>query len=72
MRREDCETSEIGAGHGAFAIDVRAEKGGAERFELGHDVFGADGEVTAPAVDGDVAFGGVESDDDFLAREAFL
>jgi hypothetical protein len=61
---EHTEPIEIGAGHGAFAIDVSAEKGGAKRFELGHDIFGAQGEFLSPAVNGDAAFGGVQGDND--------
>ena len=56
---EHTEPVEIGAGHGAFAIDVGAEKRGAKGLKLGHDIFGAQGEFAPPAVDGDAAFGGV-------------
>lgn len=50
---------EIGAGHGAFAVDIGAEKSGAEGFELGDHFFGAETESAAPAVNGDVAASGV-------------
>ena len=33
------EPLEIGATHSSFAIDIRAEKCGAERFELLHHIF---------------------------------
>ncbi len=68
---EFVEPVEVCAGHGAFAVDVRAEEGGAEGFELGHYILGAQSEAAAPAIDGDVAFCGVESDDDSTGRDCF-
>src|SRR5579859_6339138 len=69
---EFAEPSEIFAGHGAFAVDVGAEEGGAKRFELGDDVFRTKSETPAPAMDGDVTADGVEGDDDLFAREFFV
>src|SRR5262249_1844517 len=57
----------IRACHGAFAVDVRAEKGGAERFELGHDVLGTQFEGASPSVGNDASFFGVEREDDFAS-----
>ena len=53
------EPVEIGAGHGALAVDVGAEKGGAKWFELGHYIFWTQGEFAPPAVDCDAALRGV-------------
>ena len=57
---------EICAGHGAFAVDVGAEEGGAEWFELRHHVFGRKVQLAAPAVDGDAAFCGVQRNDNSI------
>src|SRR5271163_1639729 len=68
---EFVEPVEVGPGHGAFAVDVSAEEGGAEGFELGHYVFGTQRQLAPPAVDGDVAFRCVESDDNSSGRYCF-
>lgn len=62
---------EIGAGHGAFAINIGAEEGGAEGFELGEDLLGAETESFAPAVRHDAAFGGVQGHDEPLGGNFF-
>ena len=65
------EPFEIRAGHGAFAVNVGAEKGVAEGFELQHDIFRTESETAAPAVNSDAAFCGVEGNDDFMGRYLF-
>ena len=65
---ESCEILQIGAGKGAFTINVGAKKGGAEGFEGGHDFLRMKRDGFAPSVGGDFSFVSVESDDDFFDR----
>src|SRR5260370_21910674 len=57
--------------HRAFTVYVCAQEPRAERFELPHHIFGLKRDAFAPAVDGDLSVGGVESDDDFSLRNCF-
>src|SRR5579859_57403 len=67
---EFAEPSEIYASHRAFAVDVGTEEGGAKRFELGDDVFRTKSETPAPAMDGDLAPGGIECDYDLSGGQS--
>ena len=66
---ELAEVIEVCAGHGAFAIDVGAEKSGAVGFQLRNYGAGLELKFFAPALGEDLAFCGVERDDDFLPPE---
>jgi len=62
---ELAEPFKIGAGHGAFAIDVGTQESGSEGLELGHDLLGVEFQAAPPAVGDDAAFVGVEREHDF-------
>src|SRR5258708_34334844 len=62
---------EVRARHGAFAVHVGAQESRAEGFELRHHFFGFKRDALAPAVNGDVAPGRVESDDDLSSTNFF-
>src|SRR5260370_8775610 len=62
---------EICPGHGAFPVHVGAQESRAEGFELRHHFFGFKRDALAPAVNGDVSPGSVESDDDLFSMHFF-
>src|SRR5882672_4484340 len=62
---------EVCAGHGAFAVHVRAEESRAEWLELRHYVFGLEGQALAPSLNRDLFPGSVQRNDDLLARYFF-
>src|ERR1700731_3566065 len=62
---------EVRARHGAFAVHVGAQEPGAEGFELRHHCLCLKCDARAPAVNGDVSPGSVESDDDLFSANFF-
>src|SRR5260370_7298640 len=62
---------EICPGHRACPVHVGAQKSRAEGFELRHHFFGLKRDALAPAVNGDVSPGSVESDDDLSSTNFF-
>src|SRR5712691_561191 len=57
--------------HRAFAVHVGAQETRAKWFELRHHFFGLERDAFAPAVDGDLSAGRVESDDHSSLRNFF-
>src|SRR5438552_161755 len=62
---------EVCSCHCAFTVYVCAQETRAKWFKLRHHFFGLERDALAPAVDGDLSVGGVESDYDFLLRNFF-
>src|ERR1700719_145927 len=55
---------QIGAAHGAFAIDIRTEKRGTVWLQLSHNVFGTEFDGAPPTLRHYVAFRRIQSDHD--------
>jgi DNA-binding CsgD family transcriptional regulator len=73
MRRGTAQLLEppaIGSAHCSFTIHICAEKCGAKRLKLPHDLFGLNGQLFSPALNHNVAFGGVEGDHNRLATHS--
>jgi hypothetical protein len=64
------EIVEIDAGESAFAIDIGAEKSGAEWLESRHDLMSVENDELAPAMSGDSSSIRVKRDDHASARHA--
>lgn len=64
---QGAKPTQIGSAHCAFAIDVGAQKGGAERFEDRKDVGWLDGKRRTPTMNDDAALCRVERHDDVLS-----
>src|SRR5260370_40167668 len=62
---------EICPGHRAFPVHVGAQKSRAEGIALRHHFFELKRDALAPAVNGDVSPGSVESDDDLSSTNFF-
>src|ERR1700682_5497720 len=62
---------EVCARHRAFAVHVGAQKATAERLELRHHFFRLKPDARAPAVNGYVSPGSVESDDNSFSTNFF-
>src|SRR5580692_11568064 len=63
--------AEVCPSHRAFTVDIGTEKSRAKWRKLSHDIFGAQGEFATPAVNRDVAFCGVEGNNNLMRRYLF-
>src|SRR3977135_3882767 len=62
---------EVRAGHCALTVHVGTQEPGAEGLELRHHCLCLKRDARAPAVNGDVSPGSVESDDDLFSANFF-